>query len=233
MATTARYALYYAPRSDEPLAAFGRRWLGRDVETGRDLGPFDVQGFTAEQMAEITADPRHYGFHGTLKPPFALAGGRTESELLDAVGAFARRHHAFAIEALRLADLGDFIALVPAGPCAPLAALAADCVREFDRFRRLPDAAELARRRTARLSPRQDELLVRWGYPYVMDEFRFHLTLTGKLAAPLRQTVRAALAPLTAPLCGVPVPVGDVVVFQQIERSTPFRVLARAPLAAA
>lgn len=233
MSSTARYALYYAPRPDEPLAAFGRRWLGRDVETATDVEPLRVEGLSPDELGRITADPRHYGFHGTLKPPFALASGRTERELLDAVTEFAHSRPAFVIEALRLAELGDFIALVPAGPYAALSAVAAHCVRDFDRFRAPADAAELAKRRAARLSPRQDELLVRWGYPYVMEEFRFHLTLTGNLAAPLRDTVRATLAPLTAPLCGVPVPVRDIVVFQQPERNAPFRVLARVPLAPA
>ena len=106
-------------------------------------------------------------------------------------------------------------------------------MREFDRFRAPADAAELAKRRAAGLTKRQDELLMRWGYPYVMDEFRFHLTLTGKLADPMREALSRALASLTAPLCAAPVPVRDIVVFHQPDRGAAFRVLARCPLAAA
>lgn len=131
---------------------------------------------------------------------------------------------------MTLARLGGFIALVPEQPSAGLGELAADCVRAFDPFRMPADAAELARRRAGGLTPRQDALLAQWGYPYVMDEFRFHLTLTGKLAEPLRERVWQALVPLTAPLCTAPVVVRDVVVFRQAEREAPFHVLARYPL---
>ena len=48
-------------------------------------------------------------------------------------------------------------------------------------FARPPGAAELERRRKAGLSAAQEKMLLRWGYPYVLDEFRFHLTLTGRL----------------------------------------------------
>lgn len=213
------------------MAAFGRRWLGRDVEGGAAVDRLAVDGLAAADLDAITADPRHYGFHGTLKPPFALADGCTADELLAAVVAFARGRPSLDLGRLKLARIGGFIALVPAQPGAGLAALAADCVHEFDRFRAPADPAELARRRAAGLTPRQDELLVRWGYPYVMDEFRFHLTLTGQLAAPLRERAWQALVPLTAPLCTAPVVVRDLVVFRQSERTAPFQVLARVPLA--
>ncbi len=48
-----------------------------------------MSAFTAERLAEITADPRLYGFHGTLKAPIALADGVTERDLLEAAGNFA------------------------------------------------------------------------------------------------------------------------------------------------
>lgn len=153
------------------------------------------------------------------------------NELLAAVTAFARGRARTDLGRLKLARIGGFIALVPAQPSAGLAALAADCARDFDGFRAPPDAAEMARRRAANLTPRQEELLVRWGYPYVMEEFRFHLTLTGQLAEPLRERAWQVLVPLTAPLCAAPVAIRDLVVFHQPERTAPFQVLARAPLA--
>ena len=213
------------------MAVFGRSWLGRDVDRGIDVERFAVDGVSAGDLATATADPRHYGFHGTLKPPFALAPGRTVDELLAATTAFARARAAFVIERLELRLIDGFIALVPQEKNADLDALAADCVREVDAFRAPAETAELARRRKARLTPRQDELLVRWGYPYVMEEFRFHLTLTGRLTAPLRDVIWRALTPLIAPLCTAPVLVRDVAIFQQPNHMAPFRVLARCPLA--
>lgn len=215
------------------MAVFGRRWLGRDVDRDVEVERLAVDGVSADDLGAATADPRHYGFHGTLKPPFALADGRTVDELLAAVAAFAKPRTAFAIERLELRLIDGFIALVPQKKTAALDALAAECVREFDALRAPADAVELARRRNAGLTPRQDEYLVRWGYPYVLEEFRFHLTLSGRLVGPLRDAIWRALAPLTAPLCESPVPVREVVVFRQVDRNAPFHVLARCPLAAA
>src|SRR5262249_55850996 len=54
-------------------------------------------------------------------------------------------------------------------------------VRDFDGFRAPLTDADRARRHPSRLTPRQRDYLERWGYPYVMEEFRFHMTLTGRL----------------------------------------------------
>jgi len=75
------------------------------------------------------------------------------------------------------------LALRPLGDETELNALASTCVASLDNFRAPPTAAELTRRRAKGLSPEQDATLIRWGYPYVMEHFRFHITLTGRLAA--------------------------------------------------
>jgi len=221
-----RYALYYAPRPEEPLARFAAAWLGRDPAQDRSVPQPAVAGFTAARLAEITEDPRRYGFHGTLKPPFELASGTSLDQLLAAAVAFAAARPPVDLPGLHLKAIGGFLALVPdANPA--LDELAADCVRAFDRFRAPSDAADLARRRQARLSARQDELLVRWGYPYVMEEFRFHLTLTGSLESAERDRVQRALQPLVAPLCAASHQVRDLVIFVQDSRDRPFRILKR------
>jgi putative phosphonate metabolism protein len=230
---TARYALYYAPRLDEPLAAFAARWLGRDPERNHDVIRPEYDGLVRERQAAVVAEPRRYGFHGTLKAPFALTPVASANALLEFAAVFARQWTPFAVPRLRLAVLGDFIALVPAQPVPALDRLAADCVQEFDRFRAAPDEAERARRRRTRLSARQEVLLARWGYPYVLDEFKFHLTLTGSLAEPERQTVYRILEPLTARFRAAPLLVRDLAVFAQDDGATAFRVLARFPFAAA
>ena len=101
---------------------------------------------------------------------------------------------------------------------------------EFDAYRAPPDAAELAKRHAAGLTPRQAELLARWGYPYVLDEFRFHLTLTGPIAdAAERTRVAGLLRPLVAPLLGQPMPVRELCLFHQPDRAAPFRLIQRFP----
>ncbi|WP_424973557.1 DUF1045 domain-containing protein [Dinoroseobacter sp. S124A] len=192
-----RFAVYYiAPEG--PLASFGARWLGWDVITGTPADPLDVAG-----RAEATETPRKYGFHGTLKPPFRLAEGLDLAALQTAMATLAARQGSARCDGLQLSRLGRFLALTPVGETGALAALAEACVTELDLFRAPPSAEELARRRGAGLSPAQEANLVEWGYPYVRDQFRFHMTLTGRLPKPdlpsWEDTLRAALPPLPAP----------------------------------
>ena len=170
-----RFALYAVPDSEE-LADFGARWLGWDIRSGAAVDQFAVAG-----LDDVTVTPRKYGFHGTIKPPFRLDATGVDA-LQQAVAALAADAAPVATAGLRLATLGKFLALVPGGDTAPLGALAARCVRDLDHFRAPPTPAELERRRAAGLTVRQEANLSAWGYPYVMDDFRFHMTLTGQVA---------------------------------------------------
>ena len=145
--------------------------------------------------AEITRDPRVYGFHATLKAPFSLADGVTEQSLIEAGRAFAAVPRPIPQITPVVQQIERFIAVIPSSPCAELEQLAADCVRDFDAFRAPLTEADRARRNPAALSPRQRDYLDRWGYPYVMDEFRFHMTLTGSLDPVRRDAVAAWLHP--------------------------------------
>ena len=227
----ARYAIYYTPPAGSALDAFARHWLGRDVFTGETVAQPVVPGLSASRLAELTAPPRGYGFHGTLKPPLRLAEGRTEAELDNSLEAFAQSHDAFETSPLALAEIGRFIALVPASACPRLDELAADAVRAFDPFRRPADDAELARRRGTGLTARQNVLLQRWGYPFVMEEFRFHLTLSGSVAdAAERARIFSHLAVLTRHLVGVPLRIDAVALCTQAEEGGEFRIRRRVPL---
>jgi putative phosphonate metabolism protein len=222
-----RYAVYLAPEDGSPLARFGAAWLGYDVATGEAVPPPDVATIEAERLHAITDEPRRYGFHATLKPPFVLAEGHTAVSLDAAVAALAREQAPFAAPPLRLSCISGFWALTLSAPCPPVHALADYCVSELDRFRAPASDAELARRRRAGLTPRQEALLMRWGYPYVMEEFRFHMTLTARLDAVEGAVVARALAPLVAPLCRGPFAVDAVSLFYQERREAPFRLLYR------
>ena len=194
---TQRYAIYWAPEPDEALGTFGRHWLGRDARTGQRLTPPET-ALAPETVDEITSEPRRYGFHATLKPPFLLAANTTEDDLFRRLETVAAARAPVDIQGLTLADLGGFLALVPVAAGDDLSALAGQCVRELESFRAPPSESEIARRRKAGLTERQEALLQRWGYPYVFEEFRFHLTLTGRLPDAERQTVKTALGPLVA-----------------------------------
>lgn len=223
-----RYALYYAPRPEEGLATMANQWLGWNAETGRARPLPLSSGIDPGRLAEIIAEPRRYGFHGTLKPPFALVDDLSERDLIDAVGRFVARERAITIPSLLLGELGDFLALVPSAPSAELQDLAYRCVIEFDEFRRAADAEELARRRAPGLTPRQEQLLVRWGYPYVLEEWRFHMTLTGRLTDTSERTsITAALKRRFAGIIDRPLHMRDLCLFRQPAPDRPFSVLAR------
>lgn len=226
-----RFAIFVAPPAHHPIAMFAAAWLGRDAQSGAAIPQPRIPELAPERLAEITASPRHYGFHGTLKAPFALAEGRTEEELHTAAAEFAATRIGFSV-ALTVSELDGFLALLPATPCPPLDRLAAHCVRAFDEFRAPPDAAELERRRAAGLSPRQKALLETWGYPYVMEEFRFHMTLTGRLDEPERARVRAILVDRLAPLLAEPLVIDALALFRQPDPSTPLFETARYPFSA-
>jgi putative phosphonate metabolism protein len=218
----ARYAIYYAPPPSSPLDTFGASWLGNDVARRPPM-----PGFAADRLAEIVESARHYGFHATLKPPFILAPGSTADDLDRALKRFTAGQTRFAAPPLELAPLGGFLALTLSAPCPSMAALAERCVRDFDAFRMPPSEAELAQRRGAGLTPLQDELLRRWGYPYVMGEFRFHMTLSSRLDSAERERLRHGLAPVVAPLCAAPFPVDGIALFVQPDRASPFRIERR------
>jgi hypothetical protein len=132
-----------------------------------------------EPLAAVTAAPRGYGIHATLKPPFRLAAGASAEALDAALAALAARLRPVVLPGLRLASIGPWQTLLPEGDTDALNSLAARTVADLDAFRLPPDDAEIARRNPAALTDRQRALLDRWGYPHVMEEFRFHITLSG------------------------------------------------------
>ncbi|MEJ6404287.1 DUF1045 domain-containing protein [Yoonia sp. 2307UL14-13] len=196
MMNYSRFAIYYLPTG--ALAKAGATWLGWDVDEGTPCDQPDVTG-----IGDITATPRKYGFHGTLKPPFRLAEGTDADGLADAVQTLATTAAPVSIDSLHVSAIGRFLALIPRGDTTALANLAARIVQDLDAFRAPPSATELAKRRAAGLSPAQEANLTRWGYPYVLNEFRFHMTLSGKLDDTQRQIAQTALThhlpPLPAP----------------------------------
>lgn len=220
-----RYAIYFAPRGDTPLALAGSRWLGRDAASGTSLPQPACPGLTPARLVELTATARRYGLHGTLKPPFRLRAGRTRAELELAIAALARRFQPFAFT-LRLGMLAGFFAWVPAGAQDAISAVAAACVTELDAFRQPPTEAELTRRRK-NLSPAQEALLQRWGYPYVLDEFRFHLTLCDRIDDAEAAAMHAALEALTDRHARERIAFDALCLFVESEPGANFRLLVR------
>jgi putative phosphonate metabolism protein len=223
-----RHAIYWLPETGGDLARRGAAWLGWDIDAGQGAAHPDLPGLP-RPAADLLGPAPRYGFHATLKPPFRLADGRDVAGLCAAAAELAAGLAPFAVAALSVRGLGPFLALQPAVPCPALSDLAARCVAALDPFRAAPGEAELARRRATGLSASQEANLTRWGYPYVMEDFRFHLTLTGPLPETDRATARAALAAFFAPALAHPVAVRDIAVVGE-DAAGRFHTLRRFPL---
>lgn len=230
---TVRYAIYFAPPADDRLSQTAGRWLGRDAFTGETHELPVLAGLDAGTRHALTADPRRYGFHGTLKAPFSLAHGHDEAELVAAFEDFAADLDPFEIPELALHQLGPFFALVSAAHCQPLQDFAARAVRSFEPFRAPLSDADMVRRNPDRLPERQRQYLKEWGYPYVFEEFQFHLTLTGPVPAETTTTMRTVLESTFAEHIGKPLHVASVALFVEPQRGAPFLVHSLLPLGSA
>ncbi len=219
-----RYAIYFTPPRDHPLSLAATRWLGRDAFDGSVTAPEPAGDLSPGEIAFHTASARRYGFHATLKAPFVLAETETEATLDAALAGYAVQIRPVTIERLMLAQLDGFFALVPAGENPQLHDFAGDVVRTFDRFRAPLSDADMARRNPDALSAAEFTNLARWGYPYVFDAFRFHMTLTGRASGADARRLRAALEERFDPLIGQPVAIDGLALFVEPEPGAPFVV---------
>jgi len=227
-----RYGIFYCPTGD--LAQFGAAWLGWDNAAGETV-PHPLM--PEIDVAGLTKTPRKYGLHGTLKAPFHLAQSSSLSDVQITAKTFAARHAPVNIGALSLRYGNGFVGLRPEGAHSEqrpegaqdaLRAFAADIVRSFDPHRAPLSDDYITRRRKSRLSAQQDAQMLDWGYPYIFDDFHFHLTLTGRVQPDIAQAVITALTPLITPALPDPFIIDAITIvgedangmFHQIHRYT-------------
>ena len=220
-----RYAIYYVSAPGSDLDRFGARLLGYDAFSGEDLPFPEGISLAMPDWHELTKDPRKYGFHATLKAPLSLAPGKTEAELLAACEAFAGTARAIPVIRPVVSSISGFIAVVPAESSTELKRLAADCVSELDSFRAPLTSEDRARRNPSELTPRQCEHLDRWGYPYVMDDFRFHMTLTGRLDATRHEAVLTMLRNRFSEISLATLSIDRIAVFRQENQDSRFSIM--------
>jgi hypothetical protein len=219
-----RVALYYAPLPNDPLTHLSSAWFGNDPIANAPV-PQTIRD-------DIIAEARNYGFHATLKPPMRLINGTDWNDFEKAVQATAAKIVPFDLPPLAVTDLRGFMALRETVPCPPLQALADACVEQLDPFREPPSEEELARRRRANLSPEQDAMLTRWGYPYVFGTWFFHMTLTRRLSDTEKSTILPAAESWFAPALAAPRRVEDICIFTQSIPTAAFTLSQRIKLGA-
>lgn len=227
-----RYAIFFTPPPADMLTSAAVRWIGRDAFTDEMVTAVETDGLQAEEIAEFTASARKYGFHATLKPPFELAPGKDEAMLLTALQAFCEQTSPFVISPLKLGQLGPFFALIPEEDQPRLNDFAATVVREFEPFRAPLSKADIARRNPELLNETQRENLHQWGYPYVFESFRFHMTLAGPVDEPNVARFSRALSNWFNPILGIPVAISTLTLFVEPAPGEPFQVHTQIPLGA-
>jgi putative phosphonate metabolism protein len=227
-----RYAIYFTPPQGEPLADLAARWLGRDLYEDKAVDQQFSALSSQDDHGDLTAEPRRYGFHATLKAPFRLADKVDASALHTAFDVFADTSAAVAIPSLTLGQLGSFFALVPADWNNDLQDFAARVVRHFEPFRAPLGEADIARRKPDTLTASQRHHLMTWGYPYVFDDFRFHMTLTGPVPAERQVAVKAQLAQAFAGVIDKPLPIAHLALFAEPAPGAPFVLDRIRPLSA-
>lgn len=219
---TERFAIYFAPSATSNLWERAATWLGRDANDG-DLFNGPVAGIDRDRLLNLTQSANRYGFHATLKAPMALADGYNEADLRAALDEFAARHRPVNLGKLRLASLQGFLALMIDGENEALADFAAHVVEDFDPFRAPMSTKDYAARASRGLNERQIELLGAYGYPYVFEQFRFHMTLTDRLGDEDAQDIAQAAATWFGPAMEDEVILDRLSLFHEPEAGKPFR----------
>jgi putative phosphonate metabolism protein len=225
-----RYAIYFVPPADSPLYRFGADLLGYDSFRATDCDfPADLLQ-QHDDWRDLTKDPRKYGFHATLKAPFPLRLGKSEIELFQACRTFADITRPVPRIVTMVNALGDFVAVVPSEPNAALNQLANDCVIAFEPFRAPMTTDDRARRNPERLTTQQAQQLDQWGYPYVFNDFRFHMTLTGRIAAERRPGILNSLRTRYAMLQMTSQTIGEIALCRQDSKDSRFTVVETFPI---
>jgi putative phosphonate metabolism protein len=226
-----RYAIYLAPQEGSQLHQLASRWLGRNASTGELAEPELPTSISRVAWRTATKDPRRYGFHATLKPPFQLMKGARVEALKESLQKIADEHTAFTLPPLILGALGHFLALILSAPSPLLHQLASDCVRDLDLFRAPSDSVDLAKRMRPSHNVAEQQNLIRWGYPYVLDTWKFHLTLTNSLKLEDLELFRNHLSQRFAEVCQQPMQCDSICLFEEPTPGAPLLLTARFPLA--
>ena len=229
---TERFAIYFAPAATSNLWERAATWLGRDAADG-DLFSGPVAGIDRDRLLNLTQSANRYGFHATLKAPMALIDGASEADLRAALADFAPKHQPIGLGRLKLASLQGFLALMVDGENEALQDFAAHVVEDFDPFRAPMSVKDRAARAGNGLSERQIELLDAYGYPYVFEQFRFHMTLTDRLSEADAPELAKAAATWFGPVLEEPVILDRLSLFHEQEAGKPFRRVGDFKLGAA
>ena len=221
-----RYAIYYIP-SNDLLYKLGSSWLGWDTVLRQPVSQPEISNNI--NIEKITETPRKYGLHATIKAPFRLADGVSVSELERQL-----RNLCLSLKpiefSLEVSELNGFFALTPTVKNTELRKLHSKVVRELDYFRAQPTKEEIIKRRENQLTSEQDQNLIKWGYPYIFEDFYFHITLTGKIPEDYRNKVKDEIENFFQPVLQQKINLSELALVGEAKDGN-FYVIRQMPLA--
>jgi hypothetical protein len=186
-----RYAIYFCPASDTPLGRLGHDWLAAAHAP-------ELPGISTERRNALLVKVRRYGWHATIRAPFTLADDVTYDDVHHAATSVANACASFELP-LHIHRLAGFLALRPCVDSTQPKQLAATCLKALAPLC-APLSGEMMEQRSAGLDADEITFLRRYGYPYVLDRYRFHLTLSAPATEFEEQAMRQWLAPRVAEL---------------------------------
>ena len=225
-----RFAIYYVPPESDYLTKFSASWFGWDAYQGIKVNYPMLRNLNYD-LKDITSKPSKYGLHGTLKAPFFLAPNRTIDELRLSLSVLSHSIKKFEIPSICLRIISGFIAIVPSTQNESMNYLAKKCLEDLDRFREIESPDILNKRRVVGLSPSEEHYLFRWGYPYVLDNFRFHLTMTTKLTSEVSKNVLSVLNSELRVVLKAPLAISKIYLFGESKLHGRFEVIEEFSLA--
>ena len=179
-----RVAIYFLPKKNSSLENFGKNLLGRDINKKKKISLtrrqkyFINRGFTYfDELKDYFEQPAKYGFHATLKAPFRLKRNVKTKNFYDVISHIAAQHSRFKIKGLKIVYSKKFTFITSRKPNKLLRNLENDLVKHLDTFRAELNKTEIKKRIPDSLTFKQNKYLKEWGYPFVFDQFKFHMTL--------------------------------------------------------
>lgn len=179
-----RVAIYFLPKKNSSLENFGKNLLGRDINKKRKISLtrrqkyFINRRFTYfDELKDYCEKPAKYGFHATLKAPFRLKRNVKTKDFYDVISHIAAQHSRFKIKGLKIVYRKKFTFITSRKEIKSLINLENDLVKHLDTFRAELNKTEIKKRNPDSLTFKQNKYLKEWGYPFVLDQFKFHMTL--------------------------------------------------------
>ena len=183
-----RFAIYYAPTKGSGLEEFGKQWFGWDPLDAKFINKKQrinyLNRFGIKNLKNIDKNvliAKKYGFHGTLIPPFKLNKNYSTNTLFKKTEDIAKKFKKFKFYKFKLKIINNFYAFIQNKKNSDINKLSNRLVKELFKFRSPLTKKEIDKRNPSKLSKLQLNILYKWGYPYLMTEFNFHMTLASEV----------------------------------------------------